>query len=287
MRSRKLRALGWVLLALFAFVAAVPWAIAFAQTQVARNAMRPMLEDFASSRLRGTVTIEELVSVPPGSFMVRGLAVHAWSGRRVVWFPEVRCDEVRVGRLLRGELRLEPCEIPDAVLRLEEGPRQQVELVHACEVPDDRWVLPIVLGGIRVTNHTIHIDLPGKPSVEMSSVDGGARLTLGHEFEYRLENQRGDIEVLGGLDVADFSQLRGRLRSDHLRPLRVLGRLDVAIAEPEFRMTYYVPAVGGRRGEARMDLDWPEEDEDPEEQAEDEEEEAEEEEEDLGEVAAR
>lgn len=234
------------LLALVALLVSVRIHLA---TDLGREAARDGMAAFLSSRIRGTVHIGEITRLDPTTLTLSDFRITAPDGETVIR-TEHMGGFFQWGALVEhGVLKLAPCYFDRAEIWLSaRGPDRQVNLVHAMEVPDGRWTIPLEMNDIELVENVLHIDLPGKPPVTMRDVNGFADLHVGHLFEWRMDRNRGYADLAP--IKAGFRHMSGRLRSDHAHPLVVQMLLDLEIAEPGAKLDYHVPALVGERGRA-------------------------------------
>jgi hypothetical protein len=225
---------------------------AHADTELGRAAAKDVIESMGSNTSRGTVRIARVRSLPPGRFSMLGYRMIAPNGETVIQAEEIAGTFDWTG-LFEGQIRFRPSTFVRARIRLTPGPRGQINLVHASEVPDDVSAMPLVFQDIQLVDNTILVALPGKPPITMTHVGGRADLHIGHFWHWSLTANRGHIDL--PIVDAGFRNMNGRLRSDHAHPLFVNVVVDTAIIEPAITLDYYVPALAGREGEPHLDLD--------------------------------
>jgi hypothetical protein len=224
-----------------------------AQTSIGHAAAEHFMEWTGSEASRGTVRIGRVRSIPPGDLSLLDYRVIAPNGEVVIASDEIggRFDP---SGLLDGQVRFRPSWFVRSRIRLTPGPRGQINLVHASEVPEDRTTMPLVFQDIRLIDNTIYLALPGKPAVTMRHVYGLADVHIGHFWQWRMDNNRGEVD-LRPFAHPGFRQMSGRVRSDHAHPLVVRLVLDLEVAEPVLAMDYYVPRMAGEEGSPHFDLD--------------------------------
>lgn len=252
-RSRILRIVGMLA---GAFVLLSMSALLLADTSFGRAAIAKMFASYASNAQRGTITIDSLDDVGFDRWLFRGYRVLDTEGREVLHVGELEARWDVDDLITDGQMRFRPAWFRNATIRL--LPRKeggQISVIHALEVPDGRFWVPIHMDDMRIIDNTIHVDLPGKPAVSLTKVHGLATLHMGNTFKWRLDEYRGHLDV--PVVQADFSDMSGRLRSDNPAPLRAKLVLDLKIAEPQAKMTYRVPSIDGKKGEPHLDLDLP------------------------------
>ena len=249
---RVLAGVGLVLLAIAALTAS---AIVHLATDLGREAARDGMVAFLSSRIRGTVHVGEITHLDFERLAMTDFRIDAPDGETVITTDRM-AGLFRWGELFdTGTMQLAPTYFDRAEIWLTPGPGGQVNLVHAMEVPDGRWMPPFEMNDIQLIDNILHIELPGKPPVTMRAVNGLADLHVGHQFLWRMDQNRGYTD-LSPLEVG-FRHMSGRLQSDHAHPLVVQMVLDAEIAEPGARFDYHVPALGGGEGRPYFDLDVP------------------------------
>jgi hypothetical protein len=225
-------------------------------TPLGRRAARDGFVAFLSSRIRGTVEVGELTNLEFDRVDLTDFRAYAPNGEMVIR-TERMGGHVRWGELFsRGTIEIAPSYFDRAEIWLRpHGPQGQVSLVYAMEVPDGVATIPLELNDIELVDNILHAELPGAPPVVMRNVDGLADLHIGHQFTWRLDENRGyaDLEPIH----AGFRHMSGRLTSDNARPLVVQMMVDVEAAEPGARLAYEVPALAGRDGQPHMSLQFP------------------------------
>lgn len=253
MRRRIGRVLFAGALALLSIPACLLSLVLHTNTNIGRRAAEHAFEWIGSETSRGTVRIGRVRSLPPDRLSLLDYSVTATDGEVVI-----RADEIGgwldPSGFLDGQVRFDPSWFVRTHIRLTPGPRGQVNLVHASEVPEGVTAMPVVYSNIRLIDNTIFIDLPGKPAVTMRHVYGFSDLHVGHFWQWRLDGNRGEVD-LRPFTHPGFREMRGRLRSDHAHPLVVRLVLDLEVAEPVLALDYYVPELTGAEGEPHFDLD--------------------------------
>ncbi|MCZ7677902.1 MAG: hypothetical protein M5U28_03620 [Sandaracinaceae bacterium] len=234
-----------------------------ANTAVGLAAAEHLVEWSGSETSRGTVRVGRVRSVPPRQLSLLDYRIIAPDGEVVIASDEIAGVPDWSG-VLDGQVRFRPSRFVRARIRLTPGPDGQVNLVHASEVPDERFTIPLVFEDIRLIDNTIHVSLPGKPAVTMRRVHGRADLHIGHLWEWRLRDNRGEIDL--PIVEPGFRRMNGRLKSDSAHPLVVRMEVDAGPIETSLSLDYHVPALAGEEGEPYLDLDL-EEGEDEEEEA--------------------
>jgi hypothetical protein len=226
-------------------------------TPLGREAARDTFVDWMSSRIRGRVEVGSFERMDPHMFVMTDFRVIAPDGEVVISTPRQSGDPEWGDLFTEGVFRMAPCTMERSTIRLTRGPDDQVNLVYAMEVPDDRWTLPVEMNQIRLVDQVMIVDLPGKPAITMRDVHGIADMHVGHVFEWRLFQNRGYVDL--SPIHAGYRHMRGRLRSDHRMPLRVRMLVDLELAEPGIRLDYTAPRAIGRRGEPHFGVDLTEE----------------------------
>lgn len=241
--------LGVALLALAALLASLAL---HANTSVGLAAAEHLVEWSGSETSRGTVRVGRVRSVPPRHLSLLDYRIIAPNGEVVIACEEIAGVPDWSGAL-DGQVRFRPSRFVRARIRLTPGPDGQVNLVHASEVPDERFTIPLVFRDIRLVDNTIHVSLPGKPAVTMRRVEGRADLHIGHLWEWRLRDNRGEIDL--PIVEPGFRRMNGRLKSDSAHPLVVRMVVDAGPIETSLSLDYHVPALAGEEGEPYFDLD--------------------------------
>lgn len=225
------------------------------QTALARRAVRGLAMHLANTSSRGTLSIDEVTEFGTDRVAFQGYRITAPSGATVITVERLSGEPV-MSSLFGGTIHLRDVRFEQSTSLLSEGPGGQVDLVWASEVPDDRSGPNVVLERIEMVDGTIVVDLPGKPRLRMSAVSGLAHLRIGRFYQWRMDRVSGNVElpVLG--EVA-FSDMSGRLKSDHAHPLIVDLVVDIGVADPHVHLDYSVPALAGGEGDPHLDLDLP------------------------------
>lgn len=256
-----MKSLPWKRLALalggllaLALIAGVGFMI-FLPTSAGRAWLAQTMASSASSDSRGTVQVDAIEEVSFDRLVLKGYRVIAPDGETVIHVNRLSGDPV-VSDLFNGQIHLVDARFESATIRLTPGPQGQVNLVYASEVPDERSGMTVIIEDIELVNNQIFVDLPGKPSMQLSEISGLAHLEIGHHFLWRLDNTQGrvDLPIVGD---TKFTDMHGRLKSDHAHPLIVEMAVDLSLAEPVANLDYYVPSIAGEKGEPHFDLDLP------------------------------
>jgi hypothetical protein len=226
--------------------------MAHLETDVGLRAAEHAIEWQASHASRGEVRIGRVRSLPPGRLSLLDYRITAPNGEVVIAADEI-AGMLEPRGLLDGQIRFRPSWFVRSKIRLTPGPGGQINLVYASEVPEERSSMPLVFEDIRLIDNEIFVGLPGKPAVTMRKVYGLADLHIGHFWQWRLSNNRGEVD-LRPFTHPGFREMNGRVRSDHAHPLVVTMVLDIEIAEPDVTLDYYVPALAGAEGEPYFEL---------------------------------
>lgn len=249
-RSRWRARIGLMVVGTFSLVVS---AVLHLGTARGRLAARDAIVAEMNSRIRGTATIDAVTRFDPWGIELAGFRVTAPGGTVVLDVHRMEAELALVEGLRAGHILLTPCTLDGGTMRLTRGPRDQIDLIHAFEVPVDRLVPAVELRGIRMRNVTWFLDLPGSPSVRMANVSGLATMSIGHTFAVRFDGIDGYVD-LPALHVR-FERLSGRLRSDAREPLRVTMVLDLAVVQPGLRIRYVAPRVVGEDGDPGLRID--------------------------------
>lgn len=244
-------AIGVALLALVTLVAS---ALAHAETEIGLLAAEHFVEWSGSRTSRGTVLVGRVRSLPPGRLSLLDYRIVAPNGEVVIRADEVAGMPEWRG-LLDGQVRFRPSWFVRARIRLTPGPGGQINLVHASEVPEGVFTVPLVFEDIRLIDNEIFVDLPGKPPVTMRRVHGLADLYVGHFWQWRMDRNRGEVDASIPLVEPGFRQMSGRLRSDDPHPLVVRMIVNAGPIETALSLDYHVPALAGEKGEPYFELD--------------------------------
>ena len=241
----------WAVLACLALPVSV---LAHLAMPVGRAAAADLAEGLLNSRIRGVAHIGAITRLDFDGVEMRDLSVVSPAGERVISADRMTAEFAFIESLRRGAIVLTPCELEGGEMRVTRGPRDQIALVSAMEVPSDRFAIPIELDDIRLLRQTMIFGLPGVPGeLEMSEVYGLVDMTLGHTFEARMDQVHGYVNF--PIVHVGFERLSGRLRSDDLRPLVIRMVLDLEVAQPSLEMTYTAPGALGREGGGNLGLE--------------------------------
>jgi len=249
---RRRRVLLGVAVALLALLVLAP--VFLTKTTIGRAWLRDLYVWQASSAQRGTVHLDEIGEAGLDRWVFLGYSMTAPNGEEVMHTPELiaHLDE---GALLEGRVRWRDAVFRGSTIRITEGPDGQVNLAHAQEVVNPRFWIPTVYEPARVEANTIVIDLPGKPSTTLTGVNGAVALRQGETFVWRMDRHEGTAD-LPLLEVG-FTEMSGRLRTDHRTPLRIQMVLDLELVEPGARFVYRAPRAVGQEGAAYFDMELP------------------------------
>jgi len=222
-------------------------------TGLGHAAAAEMMGLLLSSRIRGTAHVDEVTRLG-FDLELRGFRVTAPSGTRVISVDRLSTTFHLGESLERGAIVLSPCELEGGGMRISRGPRDQIDLVYAMEVPEDRFMPDVQIRDIRLLHQTMTFALPGVPGeVELANVHGLADMTLGHQFSCRMDQVNGYANI--PIVHIGFERLSGRILSDHATPLIVRLVLDLEIADPSMEIRYHAPRVVGRQGEGSMSIE--------------------------------
>lgn len=249
------RAIGrWLLRGATALFVVVTLLVAFADTQIGREQARRFFEWAGSSTSRGEVRIGEVVELPPGPLVLRDYQTIAPDGERVLRAEQMSGHFDPTG-LLEGQVRFRRSRFVGTEIHLTPGPRGQVNLIYASEVPEDRFTVPLVWEDIELEDNSILVDLPGKPPLAMRDVHGRAHLHIGHRWTWTMHDNHGFIDV--PLLEVGFSSMNGRLTSDDPYPLIARTEIDLGVATPRISMDYFAPALAGLEGRPHFAVGFP------------------------------
>jgi hypothetical protein len=224
------------------------------ETKVGLRGVGDFMGWFVSNTSRGQASFGEVVSLPPGQLVLRDVTIRTAEGRTVLEMEQMS-GYLAWGALLGGVARIEDGRVEGIVVQIDEGPSGQVAFIHAIEVPEDRFALPVELEDLEMTRSVAHVDLPGKPAITMRQIAGVNDIEVGHRFHARVDRMSGDVD-LPVIDIA-VSKINGRMQSDHRLPLVFRGEVDLEIVEPGFSVEYRAPGVVGEEGDPHLDLDFP------------------------------
>lgn len=248
--SRRAKAL---LVAITVVTFAVSMTVHLMFTEVGRAAARDGMIAAMNGRIRGTADIEEVVRLDFDGVEMRNFQVTSPSGTVVIQADSMIAEIAWLDIFDTGHFTLTPAWLDHGTMRITRGPNDQIDLVYAMEVPDDRVMPTIDIRGIRLSDMTMVFDLPGAPAVEMRNVSGLTTMSLGHTFMSRMDRIRGYVNI--PVVHLGFEHLTGRITSDHEVPLMVAMVLDLEVAEPGMRIRYVAPGAVGRDGDAGMNID--------------------------------
>lgn len=249
---RVLEALAWTAVALALLTAS---ALVHLASRVGRAACADALAVLLTSRVLGASHIGAVTRLDFDGIEMRDVLVTAPDGEPVASMDRVSGDFAFGESLSRRAFVLTGCEMDGGEVRITRGPTDQINLIRALEVPDDRWTLPVEMRDIRLLDLTTLMSLPGLPGeMDVADVYGLADLTIGHVFSLRLDRVHG----YASFPIADvgFDSLNGRLRGHDLQPLVLRMILDLEVADPAMEVRYLAPRAIGRDGEghARIEI---------------------------------
>lgn len=251
-----LRALGW---ALFSAVIVLAVLVAHLSTPLGRAAVAQGAGNLLSSRIRGTAHIGSVTALSLSGIAMRDVVITAPGGERVISARRWEAGFAFEDSWNRGILLLAPSRLEGGSMRLTAGPGDRIELIHAMEVPDDRFMWPVEVADLSLSDLSIVFALPGVPlEVEMRDVSGVIDMQLGHRFHCRMDRLGGYVNV--PIVHVGFSRLSGRLSSDVATPLVVRMALDLEVAEPTMEVRYRLTRGDRARGghmEIRLGADVP------------------------------
>jgi hypothetical protein len=223
-------------------------------TQIGLAAARDMAEAAMTSRIRGTAHIGSITHLGLDGIEMHDFTVTAPDGAQVISADRLSAQVALGASLRRGQVIVTPCEMEGGTMLVSRGPDDQIDLVYAMEVPDDRWMIPILIRDIRLLHQRMVFELPPIPfSIEMDAVYGLVDMQLGHEFVARMDQVHGYVNI--PIVHIGFSELNGRIASDDPRPLIVRMRVDLDVADPSIRIDYHAPGAVGRPGGAGMGIE--------------------------------
>lgn len=240
-------------LTLVGIVALAASAVLHLATDPGRLAVRDMIVAAMNSRIRGTASIAAVRRFDLGGVELEGFEVVSPRGTTVIQAGHMEAELGLLEIFRSGHILLTPCTLSDGTMRITRGPRDQIDLIYALEVPEDRWMPIVDVHDIVLRNLTMVFDLPGAPRVEMADVSGLVDMSLGHTFSCRLDRVRGYVNI-PVLHVG-FAHLFGRLRGHVRMPLRVAMILDLEIAHPSMRISYVAPRVVGGEGDPALSIE--------------------------------
>ncbi len=241
----------WSLGALVVFVAS---ALLHLATPLGRTAAADMAEGVVSSRIRGTMQVGAMPRLDFDGVEMRDVVVTSPAGERVIWVSRMTAEFAFLESLSRGAVVMTPCVLEGGHMRISRGPRDQIALVHALEVPADRFMIPVQVRDIRLRHQRVVFDLPGVPfEIEMAEVFGLVDMGLGHQFRARMDQVTGHVNF--PVVNVGFERLSGRIQSDDARPLIVQMVLDLEVAHPSMEIAYSAPGVVGRAGSPGLGIE--------------------------------
>ena len=249
-----MRKLGIACLACGALViTAMSSAMLHLSTGLGHAAAADMMGMLLSSRVRGTATIDEVTHLGFDMEM-RGFRVVSPQGDTVISVDRMSTTFHPWDSIARRAIVLYPCELEGGGMRIARGPDDQIDLVYAMEVPDDRFMPDVQIRDIRLLHQTMTFALPGVPGeVQMANVYGLADMTLGHQFACRMDQVNGYVNI--PIVHIGFNRLNGRIRSDDATPLVVRMALDLEVADPTMEIRYRAPGAVGREGSGSLSIE--------------------------------
>jgi hypothetical protein len=241
----------WALLASVALTLAV---FLHLSTALGRQAMADTMGPMLSSRIRGTARVGSVTRLDFDGIEMRDFTVTSPGGERVIAANRVETSFAYATSLEEGMVVMAPSVMEGGEMRITRGPEDQIDLVYAMEVPDDRFMPEVAIRDIRMQAMTMVFALPGVPGeVEMANVYGLCDMTLGHRFYARMDRVNGYVNI--PVVHVGFNRLNGRITSDHATPLVVRMALDLEVAEPTMEIRYHAPAtVAGGNGDGHLSI---------------------------------
>jgi len=222
-------------------------------TGLGHAAAADMMGMLLSSRVRGTATIDEVTHLGLDMEM-RGFRVVSPGGVEVISVDRVTTTFHPWDSIARRAIVLYPCDLEGGAMRISRGPADQIDLVHAMEVPDDRFMIDVQIRDIRLLQPTVSFALPGVPvEVQLANVYGLADATLGHQFVCRVDRVNGYVNI--PIVHLGFRGLNGRIRSDDATPLVVRMALELEVADPTMEVRYRAPGAVGREGGGSLSIE--------------------------------
>lgn len=254
-----MRIAAWIALAVVALGSSA--ALHYFHHDTGGAAARALMLGYSNAVLKGRMQVDDITRVDHDRLVVRGYRLYAPNGDLVVRAPEIELDP-DWSAFLRGEIAYERGVYRNAEIWIRDGHRGMPTIATASELGDDVTAFPIVMRNLRLVDNVIHIDLPGKPAIDILDVQGLAHQRLGRTYTWELVDTRGLVDAPGPNYQA--RGIHGRLTSDTHVPILLDMRVDLAIAEPRLRITYTIPP---RSEEPHLSMDFgdPEAEEDREE----------------------
>lgn len=248
MMARALSLAAWVAISVVVVTLVL---FAHLATPLGRAAVAEGAGALLSSRIRGTAHIGTVSRLDFSGIEMRDVVITADGGERVIAARRWEAGFAYATSFSRGAVVLAPSRLEGGSMRITAGPGDRVELVHAMEVPDERFMLPVEVRDIELSDLAIVFALPGVPGeVEMRDVSGLIDMQLGHRFHCRMDRMRGYVNV--PIVHVGFSRLGGRLSSDLATPLVVRMVLDLEVAEPSMEVRYRL--TRGESAHGHMDI---------------------------------
>jgi hypothetical protein len=207
-----------------------------------------------NTRIRGVSHIGAITRLDLDGVEMHDLTITAPDGEQVISADRMTAEFAVLESLRRGAVVMTPCELEGGTMVVSAGPDDQIDLVFAMEVPDDRLMIPVQIRDIRLLHQTMEFHLPPIPvTVEMANVYGLVDMQLGHQFVARMDRVHGYVNI--PVVHLGFEGLNGRILSDDARPLIVRMMLDLEVADPSMRIAYSAPGAIGRDGGGSMGIE--------------------------------
>lgn len=243
-----------VLWTLFVSLIATLAAFLHLSTALGRQAVADMMGPMLTSRIRGTARIGSVTRLDFDGIEMRDFTVISPGGERVIAANRVESTFAYGTSFDEGIVVMAPTVMEGGEMRITRGPEDQIDLVYAMEVPEDRFMPDVSIRDIRMQAMTMVFALPGVPGeIEMANVYGLCDMTLGHRFYARMDRVNGFVNI--PVVHIGFNGLNGRITSDHATPLIVRMALDLEIAEPTMEIRYHAPAtVAGGEGDGHLSI---------------------------------
>lgn len=222
-------------------------------TTLGRAAAADLTAEVVNSRIRGTLHVGSITRLDFGGVEMRDVHIASPAGEEVMSADRMSARFAFGQSIRRRALVLSGCEMEGGGMHITRGPRGQIALVDALEVPADRFTIPVEFPDVRLIGQTFHMALPGLPlELEMRDVGGPIDLTLGHSFSTQMHRLRGFVNF--PVVHIGFSRLSGRMRSGSAQPLVARLVLDLEVADPGMEMTYSAPGAVGAAGDPHASL---------------------------------
>ena len=215
-----------------------------------RAAARGLMLGYSNAVLKGRMQVGEITRVDHDRLVIRGYRLYAPNGDLVVRAPEIELDP-DWSAFFEGELRYERGIYRNAEIWIREGRGGMPPIATASELRDDATAFPIVMRNLRLVDNVIHIDLPGKPSIDIRNVQGRAHQRLDHTYTWELVDTRGLVDAPGPNYAA--RGIHGRLKSDTPVPILLDMEVDLPLVDPRLRITYTIPP---RSDEPHLSMDF-------------------------------